>query len=36
MFDIRKIQEQAILNAIVNVSNQETAQNIVFGKNNEF
>lgn len=36
MFDIRKIQEQAILNAIANASNQETAKNIVFGKNNEF
>lgn len=36
MFDIRKIQEQAILNAIANTCNQETAENIVFGKNNEF
>lgn len=36
MFDIRKIQEQAILNAIANASSQETAESIVFGKNNEF
>lgn len=36
MFDIRKIQEQVVLNAIANASNQETAENIVFGKSNEF
>jgi hypothetical protein len=36
MFDIRKIQEQVLLNTITNASNEETAINIVFGKNNEF
>lgn len=33
MFDIRKIQEQAIFQAIKNESNGETASEIVYGKN---
>jgi hypothetical protein len=36
MLDIRKIQEQVILNAITTASNKETAKNIVFGENNEY
>lgn len=36
MFDIRKIQEQVIYNAVKNVSNDETAESIVFGENKAF
>ena len=32
MFDIRKIQEQVIYNAVKDASNEETAKEIVFGK----
>lgn len=35
MFDIRKIQEQVIFDAIKNASNHKTAKNIVFGNENE-
>jgi predicted hydrocarbon binding protein len=34
MFDIRKIQEQVIFNAVKNASNAEIAEQIVFGNNN--
>jgi predicted hydrocarbon binding protein len=36
MYDIRKIQEQVIFNAVKNASNHETAESIVFGCKNEF
>lgn len=32
MFDIRKIQEQVIYGAVKNASNDETAKEIVYGK----
>jgi predicted hydrocarbon binding protein len=35
MFDIRKIQEQVIFEAVKNVSNQKTAEQIVFGSEND-
>jgi len=34
MFDIRKIQEHAIFDAVKNVSNEEIAEQIVFGNEN--
>lgn len=34
MFDIRKIQEQVIFNAVKNASNEKTAKKIVFGMGN--
>jgi predicted hydrocarbon binding protein len=34
MFDIRKIQEQVIFNAVKNASNAEIAEQVVFGNNN--
>ncbi len=36
MFDIRKIQEQVIYNAIKNKSNDETATKIVFGEHKQY
>jgi hypothetical protein len=33
MFDIRKIQEQTIFQAVKNESNDETASEIVYGQN---
>lgn len=36
MFDIRKIQEQVIYDAIASASDKDTAQSIIFGKNHEF
>lgn len=35
MFDIRKIQEHVIFNAVKNASNSKTAEKIVFGNENE-
>jgi hypothetical protein len=34
MFDIRKIQEQVIFDAVKNASNEEIAEQIVFGNDN--